>query len=370
MFNQLQVGFFLPVFITLFIMYELIINDGLIQAVDPLIGGAVIGGLGSVIGGLFGSKSNSNTNRQNLQIARETNALNKELFFANQAWNEEMWNKQNEYNTPAVQAQRMLDAGFNPYLSDIDTGSASSVSPVSAPTMQGATMQSNADIIQNTFSNIAKQVGDYYYQSELQKAQIDGIKAQNKNTELKNQYDAASLLDRLSEQAGRARDFHTKANLQQLEKYYLEDTFTTRMNQEKAQLQSTLIRNYGDTLQNKIFEITHKYLEPQKVAELLQASANIDLTNANIRLVFANVVKSSLESEGIRLNNQQLRETMDFLINIKKVESQNMSDYGSPYAPSSRFKGIADTIDRFDNDYLHGYLKKGIHGFVDLITGN
>ena len=370
MFNPIQVGLILPVFISFFIMYELIINDGLIQAVDPLIGGAIIGGVGSVLGGLFGSKSNSNNNRINLQIARETNQMNKDLFYAQQQWNEEMWNKQNAYNTPAAQAERMIDAGFNPYLQNIDTGSASSVSPVSAPTMQGATMQSNADIIQQTFSNIAKQVGDYYYQSELQKAQIDGIKAQNKNIELKNQYDAASLADRLSEQAGRAREFHTKANLQELEKYYLQDTYTTRLNQEQAQLQSTLIRNYGETLQNKIFEITHRYLEPQKVAELLQASANIDLTNANIRLVFANVVKSSLESEGIRLNNKQLRETMDFLINIKKVESQNMSDYGSPYAPSSRFKGIADTIDRFDNDYLHGYLKKGIHGIIDLFTGN
>lgn len=352
-------------------MYTIILDlSQQICLVDPLVGGAIIGGLGSVIGGLFGSKSNSNTNRQNLQIARETNALNKELFFANQQWNEEMWNKQNAYNTPIAQAKRLQEAGFNPYLQNIDTGSASSVSPVSAPTMQGATMQSNADIIQQTFSNIAKQVGDYYYQSEMQKAQIDSVKAQTKNWDIKNQYDTATLIDRISETAGRARDFHSKANLQELEKYYLEDTYTTRVNQAKAVLQSTLIRNYGETLQNKIFDITHRYLEPQKVAELLQASANIDLTNANIRLVFANVVKSSLESEGIRLNNKQLRETMDFLINIKKVESQNMSGYGSISAPSSILKGVVDTIDRLDNDYLHGYLKKGIHGVVDFFTGN
>lgn len=351
-------------------IYELIINDGLILAVDPLIGGAIIAGAGSLIGGGLGLFGNKSTNSQNLKIARETNSLNKELFFANQQWNEEMWNKQNAYNSPIAQAERMQEAGFNPYLQNIDTGSASSVSPVSAPTMQGATMQSPADIYQQTFNNISKQVGDYFFQSEMQKAQIEGIKAQNKNIDLKNQYDAASLIDRVSETAGRARDFHAKANLLELEKFYLQDTYITRMNQEKAQLQTTLIRNYGETLQNKIFEITHKYLEPQKVAELLQASANIDLTNANIRLVFANVVKSSLESEGIRLNNKQLRETMDFLINIKKVESQNMSDYGTLYAPSSKLKGIADSIDRFDNNYLHGYLKKGLHGVVDFLTGN
>lgn len=349
-------------------IYEIIINDGLQLAVDPLIGGAIIGGVGNLIGGLFGSKANKNTNQQNLQIARETNALNKELFYAQQAWNEEMWNKQNEYNTPAAQAQRMIDAGFNPYLSDIDTGSASSVSPVSAPSMQGATMQSSGDIIQQTFSNIAKQVGDYYFQSEMQKAQIEGIKAQNKNTEIKNQYDAASLADRLSEQAGRARDYHTKANLQELEKYYLQDTYTTRVNQEKAQLQSSLIRNYGDTLQNKIFEITHKYLEPQKVAELLQAAANINLTKANIRLVFANVLKSSLESEGIRLNNKQLRETMDYLVNIKRVESENMTAYGTTEMPHGEISSIGSALEHYDDKYFKGLFGKGAKWLGDKVN--
>lgn len=342
-------------------LHDIIINHDLfLSVVNPLVGGAIIGGAANLLGGLFGLKSNSNANKQNLQIARETNAMNRELFYAQQAWNEEMWNKQNEYNTPAAQAQRMLDAGFNPYLSDIDTGSASSVSPVSAPTMQGATMQSSGDIIQQTFSNIAKQVGDYYYQSEMQKAQIDGQKAQNKNIEIQNQYDAASLADRLSEQAGRARDYHTKANLQELEKYYLQDTYTTRMNHEKAQLQSTLIRNYGDTLQNKIFDITHKYLEPQKVAELLQAAANIDLTKANIRLVFANVLKSSLESEGIRLNNKQLRETMDYLVNIKRVESENMSNYGSTQLPHGEISSIGSALEHYDDKYLNGLVGRGV----------
>lgn len=328
--------------------------------VDPLVGGAIIGGAANLLGGLFGLKSNKNNNQQNLQIARETNALNRELFYANQRWNEEMWNKQNAYNDPSAQAQRMLDAGFNPYLSDIDTGSAGSVSPVSAPSMQGATMQSSGDIVQQTFSNIAKQVGDYYYQSEMQKAQIAGVKAQNKNIEIKNQYDAASLADRLSEQAGRARDFHTKANLQELEKYYLQDTYTTRLNQEKAKLQETLIRNYGDTLQNKIFEVTHKYLEPQKVAELLQAAANIDLTKANTQLVFANVVKASLEAEGIRLNNKQLRATMDYLINIKRVESENMSNYGSTQLPHGEISSIGSALEHYDDKYLNGLVGRGV----------
>lgn len=346
-------------------MYTILFDLTPQLAVDPLIGGAVIGSIGSLLGGLFGSKANKNTNQQNLQIARETNAMNKDLFFANQAWNEEMWNKQNEYNTPAAQAQRMLDAGFNPYLSDVDTGSAGSVSPVSAPTMQGATMQSSADIWSNTFNNIARQVGDYYYQSELQKQEIEQKRQETKNISIRNQYDAASLIDRLSETAGRAREYHSRANLQELEKYYAQDTYTTRVKQANAELQQTMIKNYGEHLQNKIFEVTHKYLEPHKVAELLQAAANINLTKANTKLVFANILKASLEAEGIRLNNKQLRDTMDYLINIKRVESTNMTKYGSTQLPHGEISSIGSALEHYDDKYLNGLFGRGFKWLGD-----
>lgn len=336
--------------------------------VDPLIGGAIIGGIGNLIGGLFGSKSNKSTNQQNLQIARETNKLNRDLFYANQSWQEEMWNKQNAYNDPSAQAQRLSAAGFNPYLSDTDAGTASSMPSMSAPTMQGATMQSSADIWSNTFNNIARQVGDYYYQSELQKQEIEKKRQETKNISLQNQYDAASLIDRLSETAGRAREFHSRANLQELEKYYAQDTYTTRVKQAKAELQQTMIKNYGEHLQNMIFEVTHKYLEPQKVAELLQAAANINLTKANTKLVFANILKASLEAEGIRLNNKQLRETMDYLINIKRVESENMSAYGTTEMPHGEISSIGSALEHYDDKYFKGLFGKGAKWLGDKVN--
>lgn len=350
------------------IMY-IIISDFFQQAVvDPLVGGAVIGGIGSLLGGLFGSKSQKSANSANLQIARETNKLNRDLFYANQSWQEEMWNKQNAYNDPSAQAQRLSAAGFNPYLSDTDAGTASSMPSMSAPTMQGATMQSSADIWSNTFNNIARQVGDYYYQSELQKQEIEQKRQETKNIIIRNQYDAASLIDRLSETAGRAREFHSRANLQELEKYYLQDTFTTRVKQVKAELQQTMIKNYGEHLQNMIFEVTHKYLEPQKVAELLQAAANINLTKANTKLVFANILKASLEAEGIRLNNKQLRETMDYLINIKRVESANMSSYGTMEMPHGEISSIGSALEHYDAKYFKGLFGKGAKWLGDKVN--
>lgn len=42
---------------------------------------------------------------------------------ANQMFSEKMWNKQNDYNTPFNQAQRLKAAGLNPYLAMQSDGS-------------------------------------------------------------------------------------------------------------------------------------------------------------------------------------------------------------------------------------------------------
>lgn len=84
------------------------------------IGSAIIQGgsavLGSVLGGLFGSNSQDSANETNLKIARENNAFNERMMNKQDALNYEAWKRQNEYNTPSAQVQRLKEAGLNPYL--------------------------------------------------------------------------------------------------------------------------------------------------------------------------------------------------------------------------------------------------------------
>ena len=81
----------------------------------------------SLLGGLFGSSSQSSTNKMQLQMMREQNA-----------WNENMWNKQNEYNTPANQMKRFEAAGLNP---NLVYGQGSSGNASSAPTSARADLR-------------------------------------------------------------------------------------------------------------------------------------------------------------------------------------------------------------------------------------
>ena len=91
------------------------------------IGSAIIGAGSSLLGGILGNKSQSDANKTNLQIARETNASNQQLAQKQNDWNIEQWNRENEYNSPEAQKQRMIDAGLNPMFGEISPGTAQSV---------------------------------------------------------------------------------------------------------------------------------------------------------------------------------------------------------------------------------------------------
>ena len=64
----------------------------------------------------------SNTSSDDRRLVREQNDKSRQ-------WNEEMWNKQNQYNTPTAQIGRLVDAGLNPALAygDITGALASNV---------------------------------------------------------------------------------------------------------------------------------------------------------------------------------------------------------------------------------------------------
>ena len=87
---------------------------------------------GSLLNGIFGFGAQSSANKTNLQIARETNAQNYKIFQEQMAYNTDMWNKQNEFNLPKNQVQRLLAAGINP-AAVFGTGSVSEAGSLSAP---------------------------------------------------------------------------------------------------------------------------------------------------------------------------------------------------------------------------------------------
>lgn len=120
-------------------------NVGAGAASGAALGSAISPGLGTVIGGIggaaisaissfFGNKSNR---KQSAEAFERESKFAREERLAQQQWIEQMYEKNNSYNSPAAQMQRLKDAGLNPDLmySRGDVGNATAPeAPAQAPT--------------------------------------------------------------------------------------------------------------------------------------------------------------------------------------------------------------------------------------------
>ena len=101
--------------------------------IAPLVLGGIIAAGASLAGNVIGSASQNKVNDTNLQINRENNAFNAAEAKKQRNWQESMWNKNNEYNSPSA----MVSRGLNPYIgSSVGAGVSKSPASVGANSTQ------------------------------------------------------------------------------------------------------------------------------------------------------------------------------------------------------------------------------------------
>lgn len=93
---------------------------------------AIFGMIGSVFGSSMSARSQRKANEMNLKINQMNNEFNAKEAEKARAFQLDMWNKENAYNTPVAQRKRMEQAGYNPYMNPADAGSASGMSSTSS----------------------------------------------------------------------------------------------------------------------------------------------------------------------------------------------------------------------------------------------
>lgn len=152
---------------------------------DPLIGSALIGGASSLVSGLFGTFSqNANIDKQIAAQTAEnqkTREYNLNLAKMQNQWNLEQWNRENEYNAPKAQMQRLADAGLNPDL--FYQNGVSGMTAASSPSMTAgapATPQDMSALGQKKTVGQAMQEG---LQGAMLGAQVRLMNAQADKTE-------------------------------------------------------------------------------------------------------------------------------------------------------------------------------------------
>lgn len=311
------------------------------------IASGLFGGLGSVFSGAIGAKSTTDANKTNLKINQMNNDFNAREAQKARDFQLDMWNKENEYNSASSQRKRLENAGYNPYMSDTQAGTAAGMSGTSAATAAGATPQvPYTPDFQSVGVNLA---------SALK------MMSEKKNTDIEN----LNMTDLLRSQIWRnlgATDWRNASpearayNLSQgrraaeLGMASLEETLS---NQRWSN--NLLVANIANSLLDADAKtILNKYLDQQQLAELNIKAANYEylvmsgqIKRQEINNLIAEEIETYARANGYNLQNRIIRETSDALIRA----TNNTNFYFGSYFHSRAFNAGADAF--HDSSILH-----------------
>lgn len=357
---------------------------------DPV--SAAILGAGSIAAGGVSAITGGKMNRKQRKWATKENQLNRD-FSAEQAelarqWSEEMWTRQNEYNTPAAQRERLEAAGMNPYMALDGSNSAGVAGSVSSPSSPSASPSNSwnpipinlsgvSDAINSLFGNMKTAVEidfEKQFGSDLRKAQI-----------FKDLGGNWAPLEEVFQkyQRSRAGDY---AGLQ-------DTTLRQNVQGQKIALENSLAQGAILTLDADSKRIMNRYMEPQQQAELMAASARwFDMMQGGIlkgqqvKQSIAETIRTYAQAQGQKIDNKIAESTADSLIKAMKAENeynrrnffigskQLPFDYGlhqqERYLRFQEMRWLKDT--KFDNKWKRGLdtyitpLTESVSGFPGL----
>ena len=158
--------------------------------------GGIISGVGSLVGGIFGSSASRYAAKAQLQAVRESNKANLDLAKYQNDWNIAQWNRQNAYNTPAAQRQRYEEAGINPYfaLGNIQSGNAEGLMSANMANQQPVVSDlqgQSGQILGQSIANAAQSGEQTYFGSKIQQEQAKAL-------QIENTFNLQSLRDRVN----------------------------------------------------------------------------------------------------------------------------------------------------------------------------
>lgn len=312
---------------------------------DPITSG-IISGVGSLAGGLFSSSGSRYAARKQLQAVRETNQMNYQIAQDNNAFNERMWNLQNEYNSPVSQRARLEAAGINPYL--MLDGSSTGVAQ-SAPTADQSGTQVAPDVgstiaggylsLGSSVASAAGQIAQMVYQNDLQNANVSKANAEAQNVDLKNQYDALRNQFAAFQFLTDLRVKQYQGDINKYDAEFLRDSLADRL--DSVKFQNTLTGSQASyynqmagllDVQRKLGETNLKWLPREKQVSIMVAIQNartaasqMHLNNASARNMIAMAALNAANEAGVRIDTK-LKDTV-FDLSVGMAENQYLKGY-------------------------------------------
>lgn len=300
----------------------------------------LFGGVGSVISGVIGAKSTSDANKTNLKINQMNNDFNAREAQKARDFQLDMWDKENEYNSASSQRKRLENAGYNPYMSDAQAGTAAGMSGTSAASAAGAAPQTPyTPDFQSVGVNLASALK---MMSEKKQTDIENL---NMSDLLRSQiWQNLGATDwRNASPEARAYNLSQGRRAAELGMASLEENLS---NQRWSN--NLLVANIANSLLDADAKtILNKYLDQQQQAELNIKAANYEylvmsgqLKRQEVNNLIAEEIETYARANGYILQNHILRETSDDLIRA----TNNTNFYFGSYYHSRAFNAGADAF--------------------------
>lgn len=300
----------------------------------------LFGGLGSVVSGVIGAKSTSDTNKTNLKINQMNNDFNAREAQKARDFQLDMWNKENEYNSASSQRKRLENAGYNPYMSDAQAGTAAGMSGTSAAAAAGSSPQvPYTPDFQSVGVNLASALK---MMSEKKNTDIENL---NMSDLLRSQIwrNIGATDWRNASPEARAYNLSQGRRAAELGMASLEENLS---NQRWSN--NLLVANIANSLLDADTKtILNKYLDQQQQAELNIKAANYEylvmsgqMKRQEINNLIAEEIETYARANGYNLQNRILRETSDGLIRA----TNNTNFYFGSYFHSRAFNAGADAF--------------------------
>lgn len=296
--------------------------------------GGLFGGIGSVISGVIGAKSTSDTNKTNLKINQMNNDFNAREAQKARDFQLDMWNRENEYNKASSQRKRLEEAGYNPYMNDAQAGTATGMSGTSSATAAGASPQvPYTPDFQSVGVNLASALK---MMSEKKQTDIENL---NMSDLLRSQiWQNIGATDwRNASPEARAYNLSQGRKAAELGMASLEENLS---NQRWSN--NLLVANIANSLLDaEAKTVMNKYLDENQRAELNIKAANYEylimsgqMKRQEVNNLIADELLTYAKANGQKISNRIAEKTADKL--IKATNNTNLY-FGDYYGSRSRY---------------------------------
>lgn len=303
----------------------------------------LFGGLGSVVSGAVGAKTTSDTNKTNLKINQMNNDFNAREAQKARDFQLDMWNKENEYNKASSQRKRLEEAGYNPYMSDAQAGTAAGMSGTSAATAAGAAPQvPYTPDFQSVGVNLASALK---MMSEKKQTDIENL---NMSDLLRSQiWQNIGATDwRNASPEARAYNLSQGRKAAELGMASLEENLS---NQRWSN--NLLVANIANSLLDaEAKTIMNKYLDENQRAELNIKAANYEylimsgqMKRQEVKNLIADEILTYAKANGQKISNRIAEQTADKLIRATNDTNMYFGDYYGARGVYSRQDAFHDS---------------------------